>query len=297
MKNKIGVIGAGKWGQAIQFALSEKNIVNIYSRTKRDIPNFVELDEILNSEYLVFVISAQATRKWLKENFIDLGQKILVASKGIDTQTGHFLSEIFSEIVPENRLSFLSGPSFAEEVKNSLPTALVISSENQDLANEFKHLFPKFIKTYTSSDVIGTEVAGAYKNILAIASGISEGLKLGNNAKASLVSRGLVEMERFGNFFGSKKDTFLGLSGAGDLFLTASSPMSRNYRVGLMLAENKSLTEILEILGEVAEGVQTVEAIMKIKDGKNLYTPIADEVYNILYKNRTPIETLKNLLK
>jgi len=297
MENRIGVIGAGKWGQAIQFALSEKNSVNIHSRTKRDIPNFIDLDEIMNSEYLVFVISAQATKKWLQDNFKDYGQKILVASKGIDTKTGNFLSEIFAEIVPANRLAFLSGPSFAEEVKKSLPTALVISSANQSLAQEFSELFPNFIKIYTSSDVIGTEVAGAYKNILAIASGISTGLKLGNNAKASLISRGLVEMERFGNFFGSNKDTFLGLSGAGDLFLTASSPMSRNYRVGLMLAERKNLDEILEILGEVAEGVQTVEAIMKIKSGKNLYTPIADEVFNILYKNRTPIEALKNLLK
>jgi len=296
-KNKVGIIGAGKWGQAIQFALSQKNQINIYSRTKRDIPNFVELDEVLNSEYLIFVISAQATRKWLQENFQDFGQKILVASKGIDIKTGNFLSEIFSEIVPTNRLAFLSGPSFAEEVKKSLPTALVISSDNQILANELKELFPTFIKTYTSSDVIGTEVAGAYKNILAIASGISEGLKLGNNAKASLISRGLVEMERFGSFFGSEKETFLGLSGAGDLFLTANSSMSRNYRVGLMLSEGKNLNEILDVLGEVAEGVQTVEAIMKIKNGKNLYTPIADEVYNILYKNSTPKNALKNLLK
>ena len=297
MKNKIGVIGAGKWGQAIQFALSQKNSVNIYSRTKRAIPNFVELDEVLDSEYLIFVISAQATKNWIKENFEDRGQKILVASKGIDISTGQFLSDIFEEQIPRNRISFLSGPSFASEVKDSLPTALVISSTNQKLAEDFGTLFPKFIKIYTSSDVIGTEVAGSYKNILAIASGITEGLGLGKNAKASLIARGLVEMSRFGDYFGSDKDTFLGLSGAGDLFLTANSPMSRNYRVGLMLAEGKNLEDILNILGEVAEGVQTVEAIMKIKEGKNLYTPIADEVYNILYKNITPIEALKNLLK
>jgi len=297
MKNRIGVIGAGKWGQAIQFALSKKDIVNIHSRKKRDIPNFVELDEILDSEYLIFVISAQATKNWLKENFQDRNQKILVASKGIDISTGEFLSEVFAKHIPKERLSFLSGPSFASEVIKSLPTALVVSSENIDLAIEFSNLFPSFLKIYTSSDVIGTEVAGSYKNILAIASGISEGLNLGNNAKASLIARGLVEMARFGDSFGAKKDTFLGLSGAGDLFLTANSPMSRNYRVGLMLAEGKNLETILKVLGEVAEGVQTVEAIMRIKKRKSLYTPIADEVYNILYKNITPIEALKNLLK
>jgi len=297
MRSKIGVIGAGKWGQAIQFALSKKNNINIYSRKKRDIPNFTDLNSILDSEYLIFVISAQATKNWLQNNFEDRGQKILVASKGIDISTGEFLSDIFEKYISKERLTFLSGPSFALEVKRSLPTALVISSVNENLAKEFSKFFPSFIKIYTSSDVIGTEIAGSYKNILAIASGISEGLGLGNNAKASLIARGLVEMARFGENFGAKKDTFLGLSGAGDLFLTANSKMSRNYRVGLMLADGKNLTDILDILGEVAEGVQTVEAIMKIKNNHSLYTPIADEVFNILYKNITPIEALKNLLK
>lgn len=294
---KIGIIGAGKWGQAIQFALSKKNSVNIYSRTKRDIHNFIGLEDILDSDYLIFSISTQSIKEWLKVNFIYKNQKILIASKGIDISSGKFLSDIFAQYIPKQNIAFLSGPSFAKEVQNSLPTALVINSTNLELAEEFSLFFPDFIKTYISSDVIGAEIAGAYKNILAIASGISEGLNLGNNAKASLIARGLVEMQRFGKYFGAKDETFFGLSGAGDLFLTANSKMSRNYRVGLMLADGKDLNYILKELGEVAEGVKTVEAIINIRERENLYTPIADEVFNIIYNNITPIKALQNLIK
>jgi glycerol-3-phosphate dehydrogenase (NAD(P)+) len=293
--NKIGIIGGGKWGEAIQFAFMKNGLQpKIWSRSVKNLPNFSSLDEVLNSEYLVVVIAAQTIRNWLKEYFQDKGQKILVASKGIDIKTGKFMSEIFEDFIESKRVAYLSGPSFAHEVKQSLPTALVISSQNKTLANQFGSFFPDFIKIYTSQDIIGSEVAGAYKNILAIASGICEGLKLGQNAKAALIARGLVEMERFGTFYGGKTETFLSLSGAGDLFLTANSPLSRNYRVGLMLAEGKNIDDILNSLGEVAEGVQTVKAIMEIK--KDLYTPIADEVYKIIYERKKVQDALKTLL-
>ena len=293
--NKIGIIGGGKWGEAIQFAFMKNGLQpKIWSRSVKNLPNFSSLDEVLNSEYLVVVIAAQTIRNWLKENFQDKGQKILVASKGIDIKTGKFMSEIFEDFIESKRVAYLSGPSFAHEVKQSLPTALVISSQNKTVANQFGSFFPDFIKIYISQDIIGSEVAGAYKNILAIASGICEGLKLGQNAKAALIARGLVEMERFGTFYGGKTETFLSLSGAGDLFLTANSPLSRNYRVGLMLAEGKNINDILNSLGEVAEGVQTVKAIMEIK--KDLYTPIADEVYKIIYERKKVLNALKTLL-
>ncbi len=298
-KNSIGVIGGGKWGQALQFALSKKNNQQVFinSRRIRDLPNFVSLNEILNCEYLIVAISTNAINSWLREQFIFKGQKILIASKGIDIENGLFPSQIFAQFVPESHISYLSGPSFADEVMNSLPTALVVNSKNLNLADEFKCLFPNFIKIYISNDIIGAEIAGAYKNILAIASGICEGLNLGNNAKASLIARGLVEMERFGKKFGATEETFFGLSGAGDLFLTANSTMSRNYRVGLMLANGETLENILLKLGEVAEGVKSVEALVKIREQENLYTPIADQIYNILYKNMTPQNALLNLLK
>ncbi len=294
---KIGIIGAGKWGQALHFALSQKNRIYIHSRTRRNIENFVSLDEVLDCEYLIIAISTQALRVWLSNNFQYRNQKVLLATKGIDIEIGEFPSQILEKFVPKENIAFLSGPSFADEVVQSLPTALVINSSNLETANQFANLFPKFIKTYISTDIRGAEIAGAYKNILAIASGICEGLKLGNNAKASLIARGLVEMARFGKIFGGEIDTFLGLSGAGDLFLTANSTMSRNYRVGLRLSEGKNIDEILEELGEVAEGVKSVEAIIKIKNRENLYTPIADEVYKIIHNLTTPLEALDRLLE
>ncbi|MGP2656847.1 NAD(P)H-dependent glycerol-3-phosphate dehydrogenase [Malaciobacter sp. WC5094] len=295
MKGSIAVIGAGKWGQALHFALSQKQQCLITSRTKRDIKNFVDLDTALKCDYLVIAIPAQEIRAWLKDNFKFNKHKILVASKGIEASSGEFLNEIYADFVPEQNIGFISGPSFAAEVIKGLPCALVLNSSSKELYDEFEPFFPNFIKTYYSNDVIGAEVAGAYKNVLAIASGICEGLNLGKNAQASLISRGLVEMQRFGKHFGAKKSSFVGLSGAGDLFLTASSTMSRNFRVGLGLAENKSLETILEELGEVAEGVKTSEAIYNLSLKHEIYTPIAKEVKLVL-DGKNPLDSLKDLL-
>ena len=289
----IAVIGAGKWGQALHFAIGSDS--KISSRTKRDIKNFVTIQEALECEYLVIALPAQIVRAWLEENFVYKNQKILVAAKGIERETGAFLNEIYKKFVPNENLAFLSGPSFAAEVMKSLPTCVVINSTNRSLAEKFASFFPSFIKTYTSSDVIGAEICGAYKNVLAIASGICDGLELGNNASASLISRGLVEMRRFGKFFGADDETFLGLSGAGDLFLTASSQLSRNYRVGFCLAKNRNLEDILEELGEVAEGVFTTEAILELSKKYDIYTPIASEV-ELALKGKPSKESLKDLL-
>jgi len=291
----IAVIGAGKWGQALHFAISKNFTCKITSRTKKDIKNFVSLKEALECKYLVLALPAQVVRGWLKKNLVYNNQKILVAAKGIEKGTGAFLNDIYKEFVPQENLSFLSGPSFAAEVIKSLPTCVVINSTNQKLSNKFASFFPNFIKTYTSSDVIGAEICGAYKNVLAIASGICDGLELGNNARASLISRGLIEMRRFGKFFGADDETFLGLSGAGDLFLTASSQLSRNYRVGFALAQNKKLDVILEELGEVAEGVFTTAAILELSKKHDIYTPIASEVALVL-DGKSPKASLRDLL-
>jgi len=296
---KIAIIGAGKWGQALYHAYSSnpKNSVVITSRTPKDIENFVSLDKALRQEYLVIAIPAQQIRGWLERNFVDYNQNILVAAKGIETTTGAFLNEIYSQFVPNERLCFISGPSFAKEVQESLPTALMISSDNESLAQKYADALPTFIKGYVDRDVVGAEVAGAYKNVIAIAGGVCDGLGLGNNARAALISRGLVEMSRFGKYFGAKNKTFLSLGGAGDLFLTASSTLSRNYRVGLGLAQGKSLEEILEELGEVAEGVGTTRAVEMIAKKHKLYTPIAHEVYLMLDQNKSPLKSVKDLLK
>lgn len=294
--SKVGVIGAGKWGEALAFALGEKNEVIVTSRTKRDWDNFRSLEEVLACEYLIITVPAQQIAQWLQENFRFSGQKILVAAKGIEASSGKFLNEIYAKYVPEENLAFLSGPSFASEVLQSLPTALVVNSVSEQTAQELATLFPKFIRTYVSDDVIGAEITGAYKNVIAIAAGICEGLGLGKNAAASLISRGLVEMQRFGTVYGAKDDTFLGLSGAGDLFLTASSSMSRNYRVGLGLARGKTKEAVCKEIGEVSEGIGTAYALHEIATQKGIYLPIAAEVYAIL-EGKSPQQSLKDLLE
>ena len=296
MSHKIAIIGAGKWGQALYHAYSQNNEVVINSRSVKDIENFVSLDEALSYKYLVMAIPAQAVRAWMEENFEDRGQNILVAAKGIEIATGSFLNEVYGSFVGADRLAFISGPSFAAEVQKSLPTALKISSENLELAQVYADALPPFIKGYVDSDVAGAEVSGAYKNVIAIAGGVCDGLELGNNARAALISRGLVEMTRFGEHFGAKTETFLSLGGAGDLFLTASSQLSRNYRVGLGLSQGKSLNDILEELGEVAEGIPTTKALYLIAQKEDIYLPIADEVYKML-EGKDPLSCVNDLLK
>ncbi|HFU77873.1 MAG TPA: NAD(P)H-dependent glycerol-3-phosphate dehydrogenase [Epsilonproteobacteria bacterium] len=293
---KIAIIGAGKWGQALYHAYSQGNEVVISSRSAKNIENFVSMDEALKYEYLVMAIPAQFARGWMEENFIDYGQKILVAAKGIETSTGAFLNEVYGAFVSADRLAFISGPSFAAEVEKSLPTALIISSTNVALAHTYADALPDFIKGYVSDDVVGAEVSGAYKNVIAIAGGVCEGLGLGNNARAALISRGLVEMTRFGEAFGAKTETFLSLGGAGDLFLTASSTLSRNFRVGLGLAKGQNMDDILKALGEVAEGVPTAKALHKIAEDKQIYLPIAAEVYAMIEEGKNPLESVKDLL-
>lgn len=292
---KIGVIGGGKWGQALHFAFLKEHESVLYSRSFKDVPHFVSLEEVLQCDRLVFALPAQIVGQWLSKYFKDNGQTILVAAKGIDVHKQAFLNEVFCDHLPQERLAFLSGPSFAAEVIQSLPTALVISAHSRELASTYAEFFPSFIKTYVSDDIVGAEVSGAYKNVIAIASGICDGLALGNNARASLIARGLVEMARFGEHFGAKAETFLGLSGAGDLFLTASSTLSRNYRVGLGLAQSKPLETILEELGEVAEGVYTAKAIESLGREKGIYTPIAKEVV-LMLEGKSPHESLQDLL-
>jgi glycerol-3-phosphate dehydrogenase (NAD(P)+) len=294
---RIAVIGAGKWGSALAFALGKNggNEVVIPSRTPRDLPNFVDLKTAMQMEYLVMTIPAQQVGDWLAEHYQNRDQKVLVAAKGIEARSGRFLNEVFAPFVSQENIAFLSGPSFSSEVMQSLPTALVVSGANQKTTSAFAEAFPEFIRIYTDDDIAGAEVCGAYKNVIAIASGICAGLKLGNNAAAALTSRGLIEMRRFGLAYGAKDETFLGLSGAGDLFLTASSVMSRNYRVGLGLAAGKGQDAIVEELGEVAEGIGTAYALHVIAQREGIYLPIATEVYEIL-EGKAPLDSLYDLL-
>lgn len=317
----IFVFGGGAWGLALAYAFSQKNRVFVLSRRKlellqyninikdsiQDCSNLYQLDygdfttcykNSINPLCVIAIASAFLRDFMQKANFLESvrdNMQVLVASKGIEQGSCAFVNDILEQYFKSDSMCYLAGPSFAKEVMKGLPCALVIHSNNENLSKKYAKCFPDFIKTYVQNDIIGAEIAGAYKNVIAIAGGICDGLKLGNNAKASLLSRGLVEMARFGAFFGAKQETFLGLSGSGDLFLTSNSTMSRNYRVGFELANKKSLKQILEELGEVAEGVYSAKSIVQISKKHNLYTPIAFEVQAILEGGEVQVG-LKNLI-
>ncbi len=297
----VAVIGGGIWGRALSYALSQKNDVGIVSRRElRFLNSFpthkvtqISLESALKCDYIVIAIKSEAMREMLSKMRFGRESVVLIASKGIEVESGAFMSDIFDEVCKHKNVGYLMGPSFASEVLEGMPCALTIHTKAK-IQGAVK-IFPNFIKVYVNDDVIGGEVAGAYKNIIAIAAGISDGLKLGNNAKASLIARGLVEMARFGEFFGAEESTFLGLSGAGDLFLTTNSILSRNYRVGNELSKNIPLNRILDSLGEVAEGVLSTKAVVRLAKKHNIYTPIAAQVYEIL-EGKNPRLSVKELL-
>lgn len=298
---KVAVIGGGMWGRALSYAFSQKNDVGIVSRRKLE--NIkeckfkiqqIDFSSALKCEYLVIAIKSNAIKNWIEENKINnVKATILIASKGIDMQSGEFVFDIFNKYQNLN-IGYLMGPSFAAEVLENMPCALNIHT-TKNIEN-IKTIFPDFMKIYFDDDVIGGGIAGAYKNIIAIAAGICDGLALGNNAKASVLARGLVEMCRFGKYFGAKESTFIGLSGAGDLFLSANSNLSRNYRVGIELSKNRNLDSILDSLLEVAEGVYSTRAVLDISIKHNIYTPIAKEISEIL-DGKDPRTSIKKLLK
>ncbi len=302
MTHSISVCGGGAWGSALAFAFAHKNDVCIASRrvlhleysTPYNISQ-VPLNQALESQFIVVAIAMASLREWLCSSPINPKAHYLFASKGIEERTGAFVHQIAAEYIPAEQICALAGPSFATEVKQGLPCAVAIHSRNEKVASAFAHFFPSFMKPYVKNDIIGAEIAGAYKNVLAIAGGICDGLHLGANAKAALLARGLIEMERFGRYFGGQIETFLGLEGAGDLFLSANSTLSRNYRVGIGLAQNKALEQILSELGEVAEGIKTANAIHLIASKHNIYTPIATEVQKIL-KGKSCKESILKLM-
>ena len=292
----IGIYGAGKWGMAIEFILKYNVSTKIHSRTIRKLDNFVSLEELMKMEYIIISISAQYINQFLENNTILPSHKFLIASKGIDLKSSTLLSDIFSKYTSLNNVAFLSGASFSSEVMKSKPVALGIFSTNEELAKVFQKAMKRdFVKTYISSDIIGAQISGAYKNVIAIASGISDTMDLGLNARAALVSRGLVEMCRFGISYGAKMDTFLGIAGAGDLFLTSSSTLSRNFKLGIGLAQGKSIDDVLNGIKETAEGANSAFAIREMAKQRDIYTPIVNEVCLIM-EGKSPKQSLYDLL-
>jgi glycerol-3-phosphate dehydrogenase (NAD(P)+) len=223
---------------------------------------------------------------------------LLSCTKGIEHGSGMRMTEILHETFPQNKIAVLSGPNLAMEVARDLPTATVIACDDGDCAARLQTMLGSLrFRIYTSLDVVSIELGGALKNVFAIAAGISDGLGLGDNAKAALVTRSLAELIRFGVAMGGTANAFYGLSGAGDLILTCYSERSRNHSVGKRLGRGEPLTEITASMKMVAEGIPTARSAWECARRLNIATPITDQVYSILYEQKKPAVALEELLK
>jgi len=315
----IGIIGGGVWGSALARILS-KNKVLIYARDENIVKSINDhklnpklkyssfnenvsatssLKELKESNYLFIALPAQKIRDVvLYTGLHNRKHNIVICSKGIEISSSKFLTEVIEEIMPFKSLSILSGPSFSNEVAQSLPTAVTLATKNKsDFENISKLISNKEFRIYYSSDILGAQIGGALKNIYAIAAGISQGLNLGENAKSALISRSFAEITRFAQIFNADKNTLFGLSGLGDLILTCSSESSRNTQFGIKIASSKS-ENYLELLKsqEVTEGYYTVEAVFNISKKNKIEMPIMESVYNILYNRYDLKEELIKLL-
>ncbi len=224
---------------------------------------------------------------------------MICASKGIENDTLFTTHQIIQDVLNiDNSVSIISGPTFAKEVASGVPSALVASAETLATAKQVQELFTTDkMKVFTSTDLVGVEIGGALKNVIAIATGISDGLGLGFNTRAALITRGLVEISRIGTKLGARPETFYGLTGLGDLVLTCTGDLSRNRQLGIQLGKGKSLKEITENMKMVAEGVLTVKSAYSLIKKFNVQAAIMEETYRVLYENKSPGQALEDLMK
>ena len=263
---------------------------------------FVELDECLNgvSDILV-VVPSHGFREILEaiKPLLKNGARICWATKGFELHTGKLPHVVAAEVLGADRpVAVLSGPTFAKEVGEGLPTALTIAANDAAFAQDLAvTLSGDNFRAYTSDDMVGVEVGGAVKNVLAIGAGMSDGLGFGANTRVALITRGLVEMTRLGVALGARRETFMGLAGMGDLMLTCTDNLSRNRRMGLALAAGKSVEEAQEEIQQVVEGVLAAEAVHEVAEKLGIEMPICHQVYRILYEGASPREAVGALMR
>ena len=236
---------------------------------------------------------ATSIKPWVADD-----TRVCWATKGFELHTGKLPHQVVAEVLGESLpLAVLSGPTFAREVGDGLPTALTIASNNDDFAADLARALsgPNF-RAYTSDDIVGVEVGGAIKNVLAIGAGMSDGLGFGANTRIAMITRGLVEMTRLGVALGARKDTFMGLAGMGDLVLTCTDNLSRNRRMGLALAAGKTVQEAEAEIQQVVEGVMAAEAVHEVAEKLGIEMPICQQVYGILYRGLSPREAVGSLM-
>jgi len=320
----LSILGAGSWGTSLAQCFSRNfekvyiwgrnkeiiNDINNNNRNTRYLPEIILNNNIIgvysiqeaieSSDLIIIAIPSQKIKDLTKKiKKLHIKDKVFIsASKGIDIETLKPISEIiYKELsVKKENVFVLSGPSFAKEVALGLPTAITLAGEICKGKEIQKILNTENFRLYITEDVKGVEIGGAVKNVIAIATGISDGLNLGNNARAALITRGLYEMTKLAYIFGGKIETLYGLAGLGDLVLTATGNLSRNRKLGLLLGKGLNIEKALKEIGQVVEGIKTVKAIQKLKEKYNLELPISETVYKILYEKLCPQDAVKLLM-
>ncbi|WP_339062694.1 NAD(P)H-dependent glycerol-3-phosphate dehydrogenase [Tepidibacillus marianensis] len=322
----VAVIGGGSWGSALAMVLANNGVlVDIYNRredqkeeinnhhTNRkylpgvSLPISIKADTnlqsiVTNKPYVVLVVPSHVMRETVREirPFINKETIIIHATKGLEMNTYKRMSEVIQEELPEHpedQILVLSGPSHAEEVSKLSPTTVVIAGNDLRMAEKAQDLFinSKF-RVYTNNDMIGVEIAGSLKNIIALGAGLSDGLGFGDNAKAALITRGLAEITRLGLELGASPLTFLGLAGVGDLVVTCTSKHSRNWRAGYQLGKGEKLNTVLEQMGMVVEGVKTTKVAYDLTQHHHVNMPITSELFRVLFENKTPKQAVEDLM-
>ncbi|OGW32888.1 MAG: glycerol-3-phosphate dehydrogenase [Nitrospirae bacterium GWC2_42_7] len=318
----IAVIGAGSWGTALACLLAEKQYdvslwaleqelvdeinnkgTNSFYLPGHTLPpelkatNSLE-DALKKTRFVLNVVPTQFTRSVFKEavDYLSADAVIVTASKGIEQGTLLTVSSILKEVA-DRKTAVLSGPSFAKEVMQKYPTAVTLATDKNFDSLILQEIFTTtYFRVYTHTDIIGVEIGGALKNVIAIASGICDGLGLGHSARAALITRGLAEIMRLGSVMGADPRTFSGLSGLGDLVLTCTGPLSRNYSVGNNLGKGMKLDDIISSTKSVAEGVATSLSAFELAQKHNVEMPIVEQVYKVLYKDKDPKTAVMELM-
>jgi glycerol-3-phosphate dehydrogenase (NAD(P)+) len=323
---KVAVLGAGSWGTALALVLADNgHKVALWSHRKEHaeeinrlhtnekylkgitLPDEIEADHNLSSvvegaRHIILVIPTKAIREVCQDLTKVLKEKVTIthASKGIEPGSYKRVSEIIKEEIPEDYFEdivVLSGPSHAEEVSLRQPTTVTVSADKLNVAESVQDLFINSqFRVYTSPDLIGVEIGGALKNIIALGAGISDGLGYGDNAKAALITRGLAEIARLGTSMGANPLTFSGLTGIGDLIVTCTSSHSRNWRAGYKLGQGNDLDEVLEQMGMVVEGVRTTKAAYQLSKEQQVEMPITTGIYQILFEQAAPRDVVDQLM-
>ncbi|MBC7330537.1 NAD(P)-dependent glycerol-3-phosphate dehydrogenase [bacterium] len=321
---RIGILGAGSWGTALAFLLGKKGEdVLLWARRKEvadwindknenrfylpgiilplNIRATIEIDEAVEGkDVIVLAVPSFAMREVVERlSHCDIGSAIVVsAAKGLEEESGKRMSEVILEIMPslKERLLVLSGPNLAGEIVREIPTTSVVAGE-ESLSSFVQELFAThYFRVYRNEDIIGVELGGALKNIIAIGAGINDGLGFGDNTKSALMTRGLAEMIRLGLRLGASLQTFFGLAGLGDLVATCASPLSRNRRLGELIAKGRSLEEAKREIGQVAEGEPTTRAAYNLAMSLGVEMPITCEIYNVLFKEKDPRQAVIDLM-